>query len=389
MSRLSRRGFLETAAGGLAAWRVTGRRAEAYPAAAPKEAKVPLVHFTDLFRPHADPDDHFDLASAYALAFQGRLELRAVVIDHPPADFERDPDVLAVAQMNRITGLSVPVLTGSARRPGAAEAAGAGKGEAASATALLEILRGSDRPVAVTVVGSARDVALAGRTEPELFAAKCAGIYLNSGSGTRDRAKAAHLEYNVGLDPASYAAVFDIPCPLYWMPCFEVAPGSGQPFAGGEYGTYYHFLQKDVLPSLSTCVQNYFAFMFKQGESDREDQSEAEALRPNWLRYLEGPREEALLERQGKVVRNMWSTAGFLHAAGLAVTPDGELAPLDRITFPLYTFDPVRVRCGPDGVTEWTPDPGSKKRFLFHVRDSERYAGAMTAGLKSLLGALP
>ena len=68
--------------------------------------------------------------------------------------------------------------------------------------------------------------------------------------------------------------------------------------------------------------------MFKQGESDRDHQSEADALRTNRLRYLEGPVEEALLERQAPRFRNMWSTAGFLHAAGLTVSIDGGLRPL-------------------------------------------------------------
>jgi hypothetical protein len=353
--------------------------------------KIALIHATDLFRPHADPDDHFDLATVFALAAQGRFELLAVMIDHPPADFDRDPDVLAVAQMNRITGLSVPVLTGSPRR---LEPAETGRPEnrqgAAGVMALLRIMRASPLPVAISIVGSCRDVALAGRLEPELFAAKCAGVYLNAGSGTPDRAKAARLEYNVGLDPASYAALFDLPCPLYWLPCFEVAPGEGTPFASGEFGTYYRFPQKDVLPRLSPRLQNYFAFMFKQGESDKANQTEVEALRPNWLRYLEGPREEKLLERQGSQFRNMWSTAGFFHAAGLTVTGDGQFRERDdRAAAPVHTFDPVRVRCGADGVTEWSPDPRSQSRFLFHVRDSGRYPAAMTAALSTLLGTLP
>lgn len=29
---------------------------------------VPLIHQTDLFRPHFDPDDHWDLACVFALA---------------------------------------------------------------------------------------------------------------------------------------------------------------------------------------------------------------------------------------------------------------------------------------------------------------------------------
>ena len=48
-------------------------------------SKPALLHATDLFRPHADPDDHFDLATVFSLAFQDRIDLLAVMIDHPPA----------------------------------------------------------------------------------------------------------------------------------------------------------------------------------------------------------------------------------------------------------------------------------------------------------------
>ena len=398
MTPLSRRGFLGAVGGGVAACFGSGlaaspRVAAQAPSAVTRPALKPefaLIHTTDLFRPHADPDDHFDLATAFALAVQGRLDLLAVMIDHPPANLAADPDVLAIAQMNRITGLSVPVLTGSARRLDPAEASRPeNRAEAVGAMAMLRLMRASRLPVLISIVGSARDVALAARLEPKLFADKCAGVYLNSGSGTPDRAKAAHLEYNVSLDPVSYASLFDLPCPLYWMPCFEVAPSGGGPFAPGEFGTYYRSLQKDFLPQLSPRLQNYFAFMFKQGDSDKASQSEADALRPSWLRYLEGPREEALLERQGRNYRNVWSTAGFFHAAGFFISLDGRICGRnDTASAQVYSFDPVRVRCGTDGVTEWSPDSGSKNRFLFHVHDLGRYPAAMTAALLTLLRSL-
>ena len=134
----------------------------------------------------------------------------------------------------------------------------------AGVQALLKTLRASPLPVLISVVGSCRDVALAERLDPKLFAAKCAGVYLNAGSGTPDPVKAARLEYNVNLDPASYAAIFDLPCPVYWLPCFEVAPGEACPCRR----RIRHLLsvpQKDVLPRLSPRLQNYFAFMLKQG----------------------------------------------------------------------------------------------------------------------------
>jgi len=391
MSPLSRRGFLGAvaAAGGAAACWGSALSAQDR-ASAPDAPKYALIHATDLFRPHADPDDHFDLATVFALAAQGRFELLAVMIDHPPEGMAADPDILAVAQLSRISGLAVPVLTGTPKRLDPAVASRPeNQAGIAGVRALLKIMRASPLPVLISVVGSCRDVALAGRLDPKLFAAKCAGVYLNAGSGTPDPAKAARLEYNVNLDPASYAAMFDLPCPLYWLPCFEVAPGGGVPLSAGEFGTFYRFLQKDVLSRLSPRLQNYFAFMLKQGESDREHQSEADALRPSWLRTLEGPTDQALLDRQGERFRNMWSTAGFFHMAGLSVAGNGLVGGRDDAQArPVYTFDPVRVRCGADGVTRWSPDPRAQDRFLFHVRDQEKYPAAMTAALGALLGSL-
>src|SRR4029077_13932617 len=57
----------------------------------PKEPKAPaaagvlkpLIHVTDLFRPHNDPDDHWDLATGYALARHGDLDLVGVLTDNP------------------------------------------------------------------------------------------------------------------------------------------------------------------------------------------------------------------------------------------------------------------------------------------------------------------
>ena len=65
-----------------------------------------MIHVSDLFRPHDDPDDHWDLACVYALACQGRVNLRGVLIDYPKPERRNDPDVLAVAQLNYLTGLS-------------------------------------------------------------------------------------------------------------------------------------------------------------------------------------------------------------------------------------------------------------------------------------------
>ena len=77
-----------------------------------------MIHATDLFRPPDDPDDHWDLASVYALAFQGLVRLKAIVVDFPLARRRNDPDALAVAQMNYLTRQTVPLVVGPPRPAG-------------------------------------------------------------------------------------------------------------------------------------------------------------------------------------------------------------------------------------------------------------------------------
>jgi hypothetical protein len=125
--------------------------------------------------------------------------------------------------------------------------------------------------------------------------------------------------------------------------------------------------------------------MYRDGRSEQEKPKGTS----DWLRYLLGPPDQALLARQGTMFRNMWSTAAFLHAAGLTVSRQGEIVPLAEVSDPVYTFDSVHVRCSEEGITEWSEDRAASDRFLFHVRDRERYQPAMTAALASLLEKLP
>jgi hypothetical protein len=355
------------------------------PVAADAAGPPPVVHLTDLFRPYGDPDDHWDLATLFALAGQGRIDVRAVMIDFPPPRRGKvDPDVLAVAQMSYLTGIPVPILVGcpqllQSRTQRVEKCTGPDWGGVRN---LLRILRDAPRRVALHIVGTCNDVALAGRIEPQLFAEKCAAIYLNAGAGTQDPVKRKKLEYNVGLNPAAYAALFDLPCTIYWLPCFEDVGNSAAPAA---YGTYYRFRHEEILPHLSRPLQNYFTSMYADGEQAARQQG------PHtwWLQTLLGPAQETVLAKQLPLYRNMWSTAGLFHGAGLTVACDGRIVPLGQAGVePVYEFQPIRVRAGDDGLTEWHEDAAAGDRYIFHVRDVPHYAAAMTAALCALLKSL-
>jgi len=337
--------------------------------------KVALLHQTDLFRPHNDPDDHFDLAGVYALAYQNRIDLKGILIDYPPDHKNGDPDVKSIGQMNFITGLNVPFAVGS-NQP--FQFHSKEKSIEAGSQFVLDMLRNSDDPVAITIVGSCRDIAIAGKREPQLFAEKCAAIYLNAGTGSNEPIGERELEYNVGLDPAAFAAIFKIPCPVYWLPCFGEYLTAQSELRTMEWGSYFKFKQEEILPFLSERMQKYFIFMLSKSNC------------PNWLRYLDQPKDEEAFSFFCQMNRNMWNTASFFHLTGKAVTRDGEIVDFqNKEKDAVFGFEPINVTCQESGVAKWNIDKNSKNRFLFHVLDRENYQSAMTKALKTLLVSIP
>lgn len=234
---------------------------------------IPMIHETDLFHPPADPDDHYDLACVFALAALGLVDLRGVVVDHPPPHLpQADPAVPSVAQLNRIAGTAVPVVTGAGRRMTTRDdrLTGAARHDNAAAEFILRTLREASDPVVINISGSSEDVAIAANRDPALVAERCAAIYLNAGVGLPD-ASDADLEYNTALAPHAFARIFDLPCPVYWMPCFGALPFVAEVL---QHGTFYQVRQSEILPALSAELQAYFLFALN-GEPATQ-----------WLRYL-------------------------------------------------------------------------------------------------------
>jgi hypothetical protein len=330
-----------------------------------------IIHQTDLFRPYNDPDDHWDLACLYALAARGAVTLRGVLIDAPPLP-RFNPDVEAVAQMNALHGMAVPCVVGAHQplRSPADTLADQDQAARAGATWLLETLEASNGPAVITVVGSCRDVALAANTNPSLFARQCAGVYLNAGYGGARLEADWELEYNVQRDVAAYRAMFALPCPLYWLPCFQDTRRGEVT----EWGTLWWFRQSEILESLPAPLQRYFAYALGETGS------------LGWFQYLRGGDHRGVIEALGSEIRPMWSTAGLLHAAGMVVDSGGELMPLGTQGIDqVFEFVAVRARCSESGQTSWEHDPDSGTRHLFRVRHRDRYRQAMTRALGELL----
>ncbi|MER8684440.1 hypothetical protein NKH98_30800 [Mesorhizobium sp. M0833] len=339
---------------------------------------IRLLHQTDLFRPYIDPDDHWDLACVYALAASGQIELGGVLVDFPPDDPPgRSPDVTGIAQLSYLTGLPTHMAVGSSvpYTHDRASLAALPRRDRAGAEFLLEYLRDSEGPAYISIVGSCRDLAVAAKLDPDLFSNKCAGIYLNAGTGHPDVAKQGGTEYNVMLNAAAYAATFDIPCPIYWMPCFEALRSDYYLDTKVErFGTFYRFKQGDVLPKLSSVLQSYFTYSL-------EARTDARYLQP-----LLAPRSDVSSYLTFRAYRDMWCTAGFFHMVSQAVNKSGKIIAASNAEDAIFGFRPVDIKCDPNGVTTWTDAGAESNRFLFEVRDPDSYPSAMTAAMTTLLG---
>ncbi|BCG97473.1 MULTISPECIES: hypothetical protein [unclassified Mesorhizobium] len=338
---------------------------------------VRLLHQTDLFRPYIDPDDHWDLACVYALAASGQLELGGVLVDFPPDHYPgRSPDVTGIAQLSYLTGMPTHMAVGSSvPYTHDRESLNAlPRRDRAGAEFLLKYLRDSEGPAYISIVGSCRDLAVAAKLDPDLFRNKCAGIYLNAGTGHPDVAQQGATEYNVVLNAAAYAATFDIPCPIYWMPCFEDLRSDFSVKKVKRFGTFYGFNQSEVLPKLSPVLQSYFTYSL-------EARTDARYLQP-----LLSPSSDVSSSYTIQAYRPMWCTAGFFHMASQAVDKLGNIIAGPDADDAVFGFRPVDIKCDTNGVTTWTDAVSGSNRFLFEVKDTDNYASAMTAAMTTLLG---
>lgn len=313
------------------------------------------IHLTDIFHPHGDPDDHFDLAVAFALHKLGRAELKYVVCDYPPAHRVGDPALCAVAQLNEITGSHVVGMV-------------APKDEALAGRYLLKLMHEAERPVVFSIVGSTAAVASAIKADPGLFQEKCAGIYMCAGTGIET--PGGPLEYNVRLHPEAYATVFTAPCPVFWSPCYSTITPERE--EGGPWGSVYCITQRELLEKLPPRMQNYFLYMLTKSTD------------PRYLRALDYEVDAAALREHGANMRRLWSTAALL-------TLGGEKCET-------FEFLPVDVDCSPDGHLTWTESKCKRIRMLHLTQDNREsahsfdtsgsYKAEMLAKMGDLIGAL-
>jgi len=342
--------------------------------------KVPILYSTDLHHPHMDPDDHFDLATLFAMR---EFDVRGIVLDCG-AHQQKAPGQIPVSQILHLTRRKVPYAIGLAKPLRSAADDGRDQpGEFQRGVGLiLDALRKSPDKLTVFTTGSLRDVAAAFNREPELLRRKIARLYVNIGNpaiGEENR----RYEYNVNLDRHAYVCVMQSGLPIHWCPCFH-----GTIWERGVQGTYWKFDQGRVLEATPQGLQNWFIFALTKPQN----------VDP--IAFLSAPQDRATRTKVWKMPRNMWCTAPFFHAAGrrvclrsegdyVALPPlEAQQSGLSEIDVNVFDFVPMRVTV--KGDTEGTisvnleTDAAEPNGYVFQGIATD-YDQILTACLKNLL----
>ena len=215
---------------------------------------VPVIYCTDLFHPHDDPDDHFDLATLYAMP---ELDIKGVVLDQGRKQLER-PGRIPVAQMNKITGRNVTAVIGLAdplKSPDDKALDQPAQFQGA-VELIMQTLRASARPVCIATAGSVRDVVCAFNREPGLFRTNVAMVLAFIGEAS----DAKFQEYNVGLDPQAFVGLMRSGLPVYWVPCFD-----GGLWQNRGHASFWRASQRALLGQATPEVIQYLYLRAREG----------------------------------------------------------------------------------------------------------------------------
>ena len=349
---------------------------------------IPVIHLTDLYHPPQDPDDQFDLATLLALP---EIDLRAVILDTTqkflvaaPAgwDVPRDPGFVIVAQAAYLAGRSIPTAIGPTAplRGVNDDASDRPVREQAGVRLLLETLAVANRPVVVTIVGSARVLMAAFNRDPELVRERVAKVVINAGSTAR-----RELEWNVALDPHAFVGLWRSGLAVHWYPC-ATERGAFDPEPAR--GTHWSATHAALLAGIPDVWRAWFAY----GLSG--------SARGDVITALPELGRGAMWENLLAARRSLWSTISIVEVAGrgLARTAEGWrfVARAEMLAHGLHAWDtaldPVVAEVDNSGQVDWADSGVSAAESasrLFRRAPGAGFGDAMAEALNALLRGLP
>jgi hypothetical protein len=304
--------------------------------------RIPIIDLTDLYHPHQDPGDNFDIIAPYAMP---EIDLKAVILDisecfrrrreeREPEDYNlnngdaggRDAGFIPVLQCNSMFNGNVPAAVGPYRcmRSPDDDCRDVPAFEQLGIELLLDTLRRSTEPVDILVFCSCRVLAAAINREPALLRDKVRRLHLSIGTSSSEifdvdfgnrrpvppkPGSPGFLEWNVALDPHAFVRVLRSGLPMSLYPC----AADGGPFALGRHNTYFDAGDMAWILGLDPRIRNYLGYAFTK------------STRIDFLRALDGPcppEVEAYFRSHNR--HNVWETAIWTEVSGRKLVRRGD-----------------------------------------------------------------
>ncbi len=327
--------------------------------------KIPLIYSSDLFHPHDDPDDHFDLASLFSI---NNFDIRGVILDEGMTkDQKKRNGIIPVAQLKYLTKLKFPVYMGLTEKIKNPEDAALYQPfeYQQGVNMILETLEKSPIPVTLISVGSTKDFAAAYNRNPDLFKKKAAKLVLFIGDANDLEPKP--YEWNVKLDSCAYICLMNSGLPIYWIPCWDRRSAGTN--ASEWIGTH-------LLKYSSQKLINYFNYMLLIKDD------------ADIIGYMESNNDTCINQS-----KELWGAGVFTYFAGMQIVKKendyialdkNQIQKNDTIVYP-FTFEPVSVVADEKGVVHKENSKKSHKIMLFKINDNKLYPKIMTSVTANLL----
>ena len=345
----------------------------------PRTTQRPVIDVTDLYHPHQDRGDNFDLIAAYGLS---QVDLRAVIFDvtdrfrrpfrnpdgagYDDATGPREPGFIPVQQLNTIFDRAVPCACapfGTMRDP-EDPMNDTPTYQQAGIDLIVQVLRESKSPVDIVSFGSARPIAVAYNRQPHLLREKVRRIHLCAGTAPR-----GYLEWNVALDPHAFVRLLRSDLPVAVYPC---ATPSG-PTDVGRHNTYWSLPDLQFVRTMTPALQRYIEYAFSR--SNRQD----------FLTLLDEPAPIADMSEHFGRTHHVWETAVWMEVADLRLVrrPDNSCAllpaddvPDDAVIVP-QALRPVRVTVDDDGQFDFEFISDRANILLYDRTDAHAHEAAL------------
>ena len=344
-----------------------------------------LIDITDLYHPHQDVGDNFDLIMPYALP---DIDLLLVVLDctakfrEPYADHAewpdpfgpREPGIVPVTQLNYIFNRNVPfgISPMNPMRSPTDKMLDIPGYQNQGIDMLLDTLGKSDEPVDIAVYGSLRSLAVAYNRNPQLLLEKVRMVHISASSSTPD-----YLEWNVLLDHNAFVRVLRSELPLTLYPC---KTGKGA-FAPSEFCTYWSLSNLGFIKKMDKQLQQYLCYAFNK------------TLRHDFLRAMDEKPDAAELDKFCGRQHNVWETALWIEMTNrkLVERADGhfrivlkdDVAPTDKI----FKTDilPCKLNVHDTGIYEFVLISEEKtNKFIYRISNPIGQEKALNEALGAL-----